>query len=990
MDPDQLCDEYRPKQSLYREFGQTVAEIIRQVLLAAGLKTYATSSREKDIETLREKVERKKAAGTEYRVLDDIEDLSGVRVVAYLESHREQVTRLVYEEFKDSCVRFETKYEPEGYRGTHLVVRLNPPREALAEYSRYKGLKCEIQVSSILYHAWSEIEHDVIYKPGADREKLKHLGLDEIEASFQKIMAQHLEDATIQFDLLYKKHQEVLAAGKVIYSDYISDIRNATSNDEILSILDIADKFAHKKPEAAVQMAEEALRLDPMQPQVIGNFGKRQIHGKSHEDVVEKSLEILDHVRYWDVERILRALFRLSIGPAAEIAKKALEIIKRIANYDSVFLKQHKNLYPQESSLEFLRKLPLDDRQQYMPTIGVVMGELLSCAVEGTEWTSADTLTFHSGALVPNDGLKRLRQEAMLLASELYRQATSLKDRVTLIRSLLEALEAPHYAMYGDDLIQMIQDDSKRLVVALQEIIFVGGKISEFPIAQEIEESLIRVLRNDRFKNDEIQALYERIQEDKGYVTYCALVGDIHEFRSIDEDWKDAEQRRMTEVDELVAEIAGSSEGWYERLNAYAEPYQQGVIDEWKYQSFRMLISKLTEAHSAMATALLVRAIDNGTALSRPTFVAPYLLALRRNQDFTTWDAVVASIRDKQMAPLMTPAIMSLNVDAGANLATAIRESDVKLLEQLVKAEPPFEFTRDEGVGLRYALMITLTRLFEKDKARLETLLIEEMKLHAAFRQMQFHELPFASHRKWMSFRDWSPEGIGVLKTGLAELPTLEWQVQGMMLELGEDPIALILDVFKARLQRTIEEDEGRYEQVPYHFNPELRKYIAEHPGYVDEMVKWLREMTPKWSSYNWHVAQFIQRIGGASYSTILMKLIETGDRESLDRAADALNSFEGADFELCFEIVKRTDDKDILSQVSAAMRGTGVVTGENGLALAFESKAKALEQYAASDDARTRAFAVEMRKIFAESARTEHQRSTVSQKARRLRFEGS
>ena len=35
---------------------------------------------------------------------------------------------------------------------------------ALPEYARYDGLKAEIQVRTILQHAWAEIEHDIQYK----------------------------------------------------------------------------------------------------------------------------------------------------------------------------------------------------------------------------------------------------------------------------------------------------------------------------------------------------------------------------------------------------------------------------------------------------------------------------------------------------------------------------------------------------------------------------------------------------------------------------------------------------------------------------------------------------------------------------------------------------------------------------------------------------------------------------------------------------------
>lgn len=43
-------------------------------------------------------------------------------------------------------------------------MKLKPSRTNLPEYGRFKGLTAEIQVRTILQHAWAEIEHDIQYK----------------------------------------------------------------------------------------------------------------------------------------------------------------------------------------------------------------------------------------------------------------------------------------------------------------------------------------------------------------------------------------------------------------------------------------------------------------------------------------------------------------------------------------------------------------------------------------------------------------------------------------------------------------------------------------------------------------------------------------------------------------------------------------------------------------------------------------------------------
>jgi putative GTP pyrophosphokinase len=64
----------------------------------------------------------------------------------------------------------------------------------LPEYSRFEGCKVEIQVRSILQHAWAEIEHDLGYKSEREipanvrREFFRVAGLLEVaDAEFQRI-----------------------------------------------------------------------------------------------------------------------------------------------------------------------------------------------------------------------------------------------------------------------------------------------------------------------------------------------------------------------------------------------------------------------------------------------------------------------------------------------------------------------------------------------------------------------------------------------------------------------------------------------------------------------------------------------------------------------------------------------------------------------------------------------------------------------------------
>jgi hypothetical protein len=51
-----------------------------------------------------------------------------------------------------------------GYQSVHYLVRLGSNRKRLPEYRRFDGLVAEVQVRTVMQHAWAEIEHDIRYK----------------------------------------------------------------------------------------------------------------------------------------------------------------------------------------------------------------------------------------------------------------------------------------------------------------------------------------------------------------------------------------------------------------------------------------------------------------------------------------------------------------------------------------------------------------------------------------------------------------------------------------------------------------------------------------------------------------------------------------------------------------------------------------------------------------------------------------------------------
>lgn len=164
----QLLEAYDGSRGLYEDYCRTLASLM-ETLLRSGVQIHAISHRAKSRESLAEKITRPDKS---YSTLGDITDLAGVRVTTYFADDVDKAAEVIRREFLvDELASIDKRQyaDPDrfGYRSLHFVISLRPNRSNLPEHARFAELKSEVQVRSILQHAWAEIEHDLGYKSAA-------------------------------------------------------------------------------------------------------------------------------------------------------------------------------------------------------------------------------------------------------------------------------------------------------------------------------------------------------------------------------------------------------------------------------------------------------------------------------------------------------------------------------------------------------------------------------------------------------------------------------------------------------------------------------------------------------------------------------------------------------------------------------------------------------------------------------------------------------
>lgn len=174
-----------------QDFHQRVAELVGLTLQRAlrdqNLRSI-TSWRAKKADRLEKKLldrqrlrlaEGKSEYRTEDEIYEDIPDLAGARVAMYFPDDGVAVGEIIASEFEqiqepkrfplpataldDRARKRREGKRFSGYSAEHYRIRLRKDRLS-PEDARFADGRCEIQVASVLMHAWAEVEHDLEYK----------------------------------------------------------------------------------------------------------------------------------------------------------------------------------------------------------------------------------------------------------------------------------------------------------------------------------------------------------------------------------------------------------------------------------------------------------------------------------------------------------------------------------------------------------------------------------------------------------------------------------------------------------------------------------------------------------------------------------------------------------------------------------------------------------------------------------------------------------
>ena len=169
-----ILEQYRSLLPVFEQMGEVIPQRIRSFFDEAGLLVCALEHRVKTKDSLAGKLALK---GAKYHDLFDITDILGLRVITFYIDDVDKVASVIERLFEidwDNSVDKRKIHEIDsfGYLSLHYICRIPESAYSDPEHPEINKIRFEVQIRTVLQHAWANLNHDTGYKSGVEVPKV--------------------------------------------------------------------------------------------------------------------------------------------------------------------------------------------------------------------------------------------------------------------------------------------------------------------------------------------------------------------------------------------------------------------------------------------------------------------------------------------------------------------------------------------------------------------------------------------------------------------------------------------------------------------------------------------------------------------------------------------------------------------------------------------------------------------------------------------------
>ena len=879
---EKLLKEARSLEADCENFAEVIKSTVRLTLQNEDIKYQSISHRVKGRKSLEDKLSHPNAP-TIKKSVKELNDLVGCRVTFYLEKERDAAYECLKSKFE--VVNSKQEFDDSDYKAIHLIVKLNGEGVDFGESEKLKTLqfKCEIQLTTVIYHAWAELEHSVIYKRSESID-----GFDDfytLKSMFSIAMKEHLKKAQAMFELIYTRGESSSPGNSPIHI-ILNWVSNSTTSSDIYTSLGMLKSHLQQLDS---QVPEENEISDIIKDVLIkSKIQKEELapggYPVGYEQIVGLCLEILELKQHFYADKVFDILRELSIDTNPNVSQKALDSISKMAKYVYSPNEQKLSYRIQLFLLDEIKTWNETELRVYLHLITKIAEKLLSPSFDGMSWDGGKTAYLLSGALPADNTVKEIRLRAIEILRNLYHISKTTPERQMVLQALKIALIRSRVPKQNNT----VQIDTIILENANSIIPFYSSIVenAELEVVQTIKEQLH--LCSIWFKEglEGVETLQSLITGNAEYQIYDVLVGWNRGFSPV-LNFDSAGKLREQKIDEYIEQITDSNfPQWRNRILTIIKNYEQERNQEFTY--LRTFLCKLGKRHHTIAKRLVIE-----SEFEFRHFLSSLVLGLSQGGQ-TGWviDLLKCWVQEGKY------------LSDSAFLFQYVQEADIQLLNAIYrKAE---ELKDTEALINIIASVIANHALHQTGKG----LLIDCVK--------KLTEFGNASWLDWQVFKTESPiwktltkDDWKVILENQIISPNINYYMECILVKHAKEAPHLVIDFFRQRTNKSEKQGYSMdYNAIPITMQSYLREAFEKNAKpIVCEILRWIEDDLNNLRK-SFSAANLLKEIFPHFHPELERQLIEIVTSGGKDRMAvvfRVLNTYNGNIFlhNVCKEIVK-------------------------------------------------------------------------------------
>ena len=184
-----LLAQYRQLLPIYEIMAEVIPEKLNEFLTEAGIIVAAVEHRVKTESSLAGKLQLK---GEKYQSIHDITDLVGIRVITFYNDDVDKVASVLERMFEidwENSIDKRKAHEIDsfGYLSLHYICRVPESSFIVPEHPELNQIRFEVQMRTVLQHAWANMNHDTGYKSGVEIPKVYKRNLSRLAGMLELV-----------------------------------------------------------------------------------------------------------------------------------------------------------------------------------------------------------------------------------------------------------------------------------------------------------------------------------------------------------------------------------------------------------------------------------------------------------------------------------------------------------------------------------------------------------------------------------------------------------------------------------------------------------------------------------------------------------------------------------------------------------------------------------------------------------------------------------